>query len=89
MSGSWRVIFSTSADKQFDRLDPQTQQQVMRYVARLERMEDPMLSGAMLTGSLAGLWRYRVGKYRLICELKKNVLVIEVITIAKRDKVYR
>lgn len=57
MNGFWRVIFSTSADNQFDRLDPQTQQQVMNYVARLERMEDPTLSGAMLTGSLAGLWR--------------------------------
>ena len=52
-------------------------------------LEDPTQTGAMLTGSLAGLWRYRVGKYRLTCELKKNVLVIEVITIAKRDKVYR
>ena len=78
-----------SADKQFARLDSQTQQQILHYVAKLEVAENPIIIAKPLTGSLAGLWRYRVGKYRLICELRKNILTIEVITIDKRDTVYR
>lgn len=78
-----------SADKQFARLDSQTQQQILHYVAKLEVAENPIIFAKPLTGSLAGLWRYRVGKYRLICELRKNILTIEVITIDKRDTVYR
>lgn len=86
---TWVIQLNKNAQKQFDKLDAVTQQSIAAYMTRLEMLEDPTQTGAMLTGSLAGLWRYRVGKYRLICELKKNVLVIEVITIAKRDKVYR
>jgi mRNA interferase RelE/StbE len=85
----WRVQIAEKAKKQLAKLDKQTQLEIKRYLQRLETSEDPLAKGKPLTGSLASLWRYRVGKYRLICELKKNVLVIEVITIAKRDKVYR
>ncbi|MFM9889855.1 MAG: type II toxin-antitoxin system RelE family toxin [Rickettsiales bacterium] len=86
---SWRVIFSKAGDKEFSRLDKQTQQQILYYVAKLEVAENPISFAKPLTGTLAGLWRYRVGKYRLICELRKNILTIEVITIDKRDTVYR
>ncbi len=85
----WRFEISKNAQKQFTKLDAVTQHALVTYMTRLKNMEDPTLSGTMLTGKFAGLWRYRVGKYRLICELRKNILTIEVITIDKRDTVYR
>lgn len=85
----WTVELNKTAQKQFDKLDAVTKKSIAAYMTRLEMMDDPTQAGAMLTGTLAGLWRYRVGKYRLICELRKNILTIELITIEKRDKVYR
>lgn len=85
----WHVQIAEKAKKQLAKLDKLTQQEIKRYLQRLETVEDPLTQGKPLTGSLAGLWRYRVGKYRLICELRKNILTIEVITIDKRDTVYR
>jgi len=41
-----------------------------------------------LLNNFSGKWRYRVGKYRIICNVKNNELIIEVLKIEKRDKVY-
>jgi mRNA interferase RelE/StbE len=38
--------------------------------------------------NLAGLWRYRVGDYRLICRLEDNKLVVLVLKIGHRRDVY-
>ena len=61
---------------------------INRYLDRVLASGDPFLFGKSLTGNLSGFWRYRVGKYRLICEIKKNILLIEIITIGKRESVY-
>jgi mRNA interferase RelE/StbE len=45
--------------------------------------------GKPLTGSLKGYWRYRVGDYRIICELRDEELLILVIEIAHRREVYK
>lgn len=84
----WRIEFTPKALKQFDKLDHQTQQAISRYLERVLQAGDPTSFGKALVGDLSGFWRYRVGKYRLICELQHQVLIIEIISVAKRDKVY-
>ena len=39
-------------------------------------------------GSLTGLWRYRVGDYRIIADIEDDVLVILVIDVDHRSTVY-
>ncbi len=43
----------------------------------------------MLTGNLAGLWRYRVGDYRIICDILDEELVVLALDVDKRDSIYR
>lgn len=50
---------------------------------------DPRETGKPLQGEMAGLWRYRVGDYRLICEIKDTVLSVIVLRIGHRRDVYR
>jgi mRNA interferase RelE/StbE len=52
-------------------------------------MPNPRLSGKALQGDLKGLWRYRVGNYRLIAQIKDNELIILVIEIGHRKEVYK
>lgn len=54
----------------------------------LHAAQDPYCSGNALSGNLSGLWRHRVGKYRLICEIREGELIVEIITLGKRDSVY-
>ena len=84
----WRIEFTSKATKQFGKLDRQTQQNISHYLDRLLETNDPQSFGKALVGNLSGLWRYRVGKYRIICEIQNNILLIEIISIGKRDSIY-
>ena len=52
-------------------------------------LDDPRQRGQALTGPLGGLWRYRVGKCRVICEIQDRVLRVLVVRVSSRDEVYR
>ena len=55
---------------------------------RVEKLDDPRTIGGRLQGTLSGLWRYRVGDYRLICSLEDDRLVVLVLRIGHRREVY-
>lgn len=87
MNLAWRIELSASAAK---KLDQGAAQRIRDYLRqRLEPLDDPRALGAPLKGELTGLWRYRVGDYRLICELRDNELVVLVIRISHRRAAYR
>lgn len=82
------VEFSETALKTLKKLDGSIQKQIIKYVHELEEIKDPRTRGKGLTSNLAGLWRYRVGDWRLICEIKENKLLISVLRIGHRSEVY-
>ena len=51
-------------------------------------LEDPRSRGKAMVGDKRGLWRYRVGDYRILCEIRDAELVIAAITIGHRRDVY-
>lgn len=42
-----------------------------------------------MRGAWTGHWRYRVGDYRLLCELRDGELVVLVLKVGHRREVYR
>lgn len=84
----WQIDFSPKAFKQLRKLDKVTQEHINRFLLRLLASDDPRSSGKQLSANLSRYWRYRVGKYRLICEIHDQEITIEVITIGKRDSIY-
>ena len=64
-----------------------------RIVNYLERrvaaLDNPRSLGSALTGPLGGLWRYRVGDCRVVCDIQDDVLVVLVVRVGRRDQVYR
>lgn len=84
----WRVEFTAKAAKEFSKIDKKTQQDIVHYLDKMIESNDPYRFGKALVGSFSGYWRYRVGKYWVICEVQDQRLVVEVIKIALRDKVY-
>jgi mRNA interferase RelE/StbE len=41
-----------------------------------------------LRGDLNGLWRYRVGDYRIICEIQEQKLIVLALAIGHRREIY-
>jgi mRNA interferase RelE/StbE len=71
------------------RLDKTAQLQVLNYFDdRIALSDDPRSFGKPLKSTFFGLWRYRIGNYRAICRIEDEKLVILVVRIAHRSKVY-
>lgn len=86
----WTVEVNVFAEKQLHKLDRAVQKRLLDWLDdRIEGCKDPRHFGEPLKGDLAGLWRYRVGDYRIICELQDNRLVVVAIAIGHRREIYR
>ncbi len=83
-----RFVYSKKAQKQFKKLDSAIQKRIKAYTQELQTLENPRDRGKALVGNFAGFWRYRVGDYRIVCEIIENELMIYAIDIAHRSKVY-
>lgn len=76
-------------DKKFKKLDNYTKLMIKSWIVKnLVNCEDPKLYGKVLTGNFKGLWRYRIGDYRLICEINGNEFTILALSIGHRREIY-
>lgn len=85
---NWTIKFTAKADKDFAKLEKAMQKRVIAKLEEIAKLENPRNVGKALTGNLAGLWRYRVGDYRLVCDIRKAEIVIVVVDVNHRSKVY-
>ena len=84
-----KVILTKASKKQLKKLDSSISKRILDYLEQLELIDDPRSRGKALTSNLAGLWRYRVGDYRILCRIHEDKLIITVIEIAHRSTIYR
>ncbi len=85
----WTVEFDDRARRELRKLDPKIQKKILRYLReRVAGCEDPRRFGEALRRNLAGLWRYRVEDYRLICRLEHDRVVVLVLEIGHRSDIY-
>ena len=86
---AWTVEFDDRARRELRKLDVKIQHDILRYLReRIAGSLDPRQFGKPLRMNLAGLWRYRVGNYRLICRIEEHRLVVLVLKIGHRRNVY-
>ncbi len=87
---AWTISYTATARAQLQRLDKQTARRIVDYLdGRVAGLDDPRRIGKPLTGPLGGLWRYRIGDCRVICDLQDKALSVLVVKIGNRREVYR
>jgi mRNA interferase RelE/StbE len=88
---AWTIEYDASARKDLSRLDKQIARRIVTFLHdRVAPLEDPRSIGQPLQGSeFSGLWRYRVGDYRLICEIQESRIVVLVLHVGHRREIYR
>lgn len=85
----WEIKLDKKAEKMVYKLPANVQESILNYLYnQVLELEHPKLLGKALSGNKKGLWRYRVDKFRIICRIHEDKLVVLVISIAKRDVVY-
>ena len=87
---AWNIEFIPAAAKEIKKLG---KAEAARIIATLETriaaLEDPRSLGSALTGELGGLWRWRIGDYRVIARIEDERITILVVRIGHRREVYR
>lgn len=86
----YQVKFSEHAVKELKKLDKPTARVIKNWIIKnLVDTTDSRQHGKPLTGNLKGIWRYRVGGYRLFAEIQEDVLIVFLFEITHRRKIYR
>lgn len=83
-----KVEYSESALKQLKKLDGQFQRVIIQEMNEIATLDDPRQRGKALKANLSGLWRYRVGDYRVICDIQDAKILITVLRVGHRKNVY-
>lgn len=86
----YRVETSSRFDREFRKLDKYTQRMLKAWITKnLIGCEDPRVHGKGLTAKRSDQWRYRIGDYRLICQIEDAQLVILALSVGHRRDIYK
>ncbi len=87
---SYSVETTKRFDKEFKKLDRYTQMIIKSWIEKnLVNCENPRAHGKGLTSNRSGQWRYRIGDYRIICEIEDDRLVILALSVGHRSEIYK
>ena len=83
------VEYSKTAVDNIKKIDSSTSKIIRNWIEKnLINTENPRIKGKALTGDLKGLWRYRVGDYRILADIQDDKIVILILDIGHRSKIY-
>jgi mRNA interferase RelE/StbE len=85
----WTIDFAETARAELRKLDKPAARKIVDYLEqRVATLDDPRRIGKALKGPLGSFWRYRVGDYRVICDIRDRALLILVVKVGNRRAVY-
>jgi mRNA interferase RelE/StbE len=88
---AWQIEFDPDALKDLRKLDKPIQIRLVGFLRnRVSSLTNPRDIGEALSGQkLGGYWKYRVGVWRIICDIQDQRIVVRVLRIGNRREVYR
>lgn len=87
---TWSVEWDDAARRELRKLDRTIQQRILRFFReRVMVDDDPRRFGKALQHELQGLWRYRIGDYRVICQIQDERITVLVLAVGHRRHIYR
>lgn len=86
---AWRIEFHPDALDELAKLDKEIQRRILKFLhGRITDSKDPRASGKVIRKDKKGLWRYRVGGYRIICAIRDEIMVVLIVRIGHWRSVY-
>lgn len=87
---TYQVEVTTRFEREFKKLDRYTQRMIKSWIDKnLVNCADPRQHGKSLTANRSGQWRYRIGDYRLICQIQDQELIILALSVGHRREIYQ
>ena len=88
---AWKIEFVRSAEKELKKVGPEAARRITRFLReRISVLDDPRTLGEPLHGpELNRFWKYRLGNYRIIADIRDKEVVILIVRVGHRRNVYR
>lgn len=87
---NYKLLISDNVKKALKKMDRYIATMLLKTIINeIGSLTNPRDKGKSLSGDKKGLWRYRIGKYRLICKIDDDELTILALEIGKRDSIYK
>ena len=85
----WKIEFDSDVEKDLRKLGHTAQKKIIKFLKeKIVSDQDPRTYGKALSGNLNGLWRYRVGDYRVIAQIEDKIFTVLVIKVGHRKEIY-
>lgn len=86
----YKVRYEKEAQKALKKMDMFQAKIILNWIeANLVNTDNPRIHGKGLTANKSGVWRYRVGAYRIIADIQDNEVMILILTVGHRSEVYK
>jgi mRNA interferase RelE/StbE len=86
----YKVIYSKHAEKYLDKIPKNISARLIDWLGKnIDGKDNPRLYGKQLNGKLKVYWRYRIGDYRIICDIRDKELIVLALVIGTRGDVYK
>ena len=87
---AYKVLFADKAKKQLTKLDRYTASLIIGWLEKnIVGCDNPRIQGKGLVENKSGQWRYRVGNYRVLCEIKDKEVIVLVLEVGNRKNIYK
>ncbi|AWN19914.1 type II toxin-antitoxin system RelE family toxin [Streptococcus sobrinus] len=86
----YRLVLSKRFIKQIKKFDKYTVNSILVWLEKnIDGSDNPRQHGKALVGNLKGLWRYRIGNYRVVCRIQDEELVVVAVSGGHRRDIYK
>lgn len=88
---AFEIEFDPDAVKDLKKLDRPVQQRLVAFLkTRVATLDDPRAIGEALAGARLGTyWKYRVGDWRIVCDIQGSRIIVRVLRVGNRREIYR
>ena len=87
---NYRLVFTERAKKQLKKMDKSVSALIIGWLEKnIEGCKNPRIHGKALVENKSGQWRYRIGDYRVICEIQDEKIIVLVLEIGHRREIYK
>lgn len=85
----YNVVFTDKAKKQLKKIDKHIASLIIGWLEKnIEGCENPRIHGKGLVENKLGQWRYRIGDYRVLCEINNQEIIVLVLEVGHRREIY-
>ncbi|WP_421083869.1 type II toxin-antitoxin system RelE family toxin [Rothia nasimurium] len=86
---AWQLVLAKEFERSIRKLDKPDIRRIKTYLDQVVQLDDPRARGKALTADKVGLWRYRVGNFRILVKFEDQQMQIIALDVGHRSAIYR